>query len=201
MSVHKILAGELCQMKDSEGLVIQGCGGSLEEWVDSMNGVFTESGILLEGTAFKAENCRAFEHGGLTCLLFPFSNEVKLDMGKLALWRLQTHGNLGGTWLSDYVPNRLGGFVDRNIGQEEESQSNGKPDCPLIGQDGNIFNLMGIASRTLKRNGMAEQATEMCGRIQASGSYGEALNILGEYVNITSVDETEESSKEMGMQL
>ncbi len=25
-----------------------------------------------------------------------------------------------------------------------------KPDCPLIGQDGNVFNLIGIASRTLK---------------------------------------------------
>ena len=29
-----------------------------------------------------------------------------------------------------------------------------KPDCPLIGQNGNIFNLAGIASRTLKENGM-----------------------------------------------
>ena len=25
-----------------------------------------------------------------------------------------------------------------------------KPDCPLIGQDGNVFNIVGIASRTLK---------------------------------------------------
>lgn len=63
-----------------------------------------------------------------------------------------------------------------------------KPDCPLIGQDGNIFNLMAIASKTLKKNDMAEQATEMCDRIQKSGSYDEALCILGEYVNITSVD-------------
>ena len=29
-----------------------------------------------------------------------------------------------------------------------------KPKCALIGKDGNIFNLMGIASRTLKRNNM-----------------------------------------------
>ncbi len=26
---------------------------------------------------------------------------------------------------------------------------NPKPDCPLIGQDGNIFNLVGIAAKTL----------------------------------------------------
>lgn len=73
-----------------------------------------------------------------------------------------------------------------------------KPDCPLIGQDGNIFNLMGIASRTLRRNGMAEEAKEMTDRIYQSGSYDEALCIMGEYVNITSVDEIED---EMGMQM
>ena len=40
-----------------------------------------------------------------------------------------------------------------------------KPKCPLIGQNGNIFNLMGIASKTLKRNGMYDEAKEMCSRI------------------------------------
>jgi len=64
-----------------------------------------------------------------------------------------------------------------------------KPDCELIGQDGNIFNLMGIASRTLRRNGMSEEATEMCNRIRESDSYGSALCIIGEYVNITGPDE------------
>ena len=29
------------------------------------------------------------------------------DGGKLAAWRLMTHGEFGGTWLSDYIPNRL----------------------------------------------------------------------------------------------
>lgn len=62
----------------------------------------------------------------------------------------------------------------------------------MIGQDGNIFNLMGIASRTLRRNGMADQATEMCDRItQTAGSYYEALNIIGEYVNITSAEDAD----------
>ena len=60
-----------------------------------------------------------------------------------------------------------------------------KPKCPLIGQDGNIFNLMGIASKTLKRNGMYDEAKEMCSRITSSGSYYEALNVIGEYVEIT----------------
>ena len=41
-----------------------------------------------------------------------------------------------------------------------------KPKCALIGKDGNIFNLMGIASRTLKRNGMQEQSKEMIEKIK-----------------------------------
>lgn len=64
-----------------------------------------------------------------------------------------------------------------------------KPDCPLIGENGNIYNLVGIAARTLNRNGLYEQATEMSEKVFKSGSYEEALSIIGEYVNITSVDD------------
>lgn len=55
----------------------------------------------------------------------------------------------------------------------------------MIGQDGNIFNLMGIASRTLRNNNMKEEAKEMVIRIEESKSYDEALCIIGEYVEIT----------------
>lgn len=61
-----------------------------------------------------------------------------------------------------------------------------KPDCPLIVEDGNIFNIVGIAARTLKRNGMSAEASEMTTKVFGSGSYDEALGIIGEYVNITS---------------
>lgn len=79
-----------------------------------------------------------------------------------------------------------------------------KPDCPLIGQDGNVFNLVGIASRTLKDNGMATEAKEMSSRVFASGSYDEALSIIGEYVNITSTEDEdidEEFEKDFGMEM
>lgn len=74
-----------------------------------------------------------------------------------------------------------------------------KPKCPLIGQNGNVFNLMGIASKTLKKNGMADEAKEMCSRVTSSGSYDEALSIIDEYVEITSVDEEETEDFEMEM--
>ena len=60
-----------------------------------------------------------------------------------------------------------------------------KPKCALIGQDGNIFNLVGIASRTLKDNGLKEASKEMSERVFNSHSYCEALNIIQEYVDVT----------------
>ena len=74
--------------------------------------------------------------------------------------------------------------------------NNNKPDCELIGKNGNIFNLAGIAGRTLRRHGQPEQAKEMTDRVFASGSYDEALCIIGEYVNITG-GETPDHTPEM----
>lgn len=172
--VKQITTDDLRHMEDKEGLILQGCGGPLQEWVDGINELFTEAGILLNGSTFRAENVSVFQHGEFTNMLFPFEG-VELAIGKLAMWRIQTHGQFGGTWLSDYVPNRLGGFIS----QEQAPQ---KPKMELLGQDGNIFGIMGRASRLLKQAGMKEQSDEMISRVTACGSYDEALNIISEYV-------------------
>lgn len=169
--IKTVTADDLRQMEDQEGLVLQGCGGDLQEWVDGINDLFTEAGILQSGSRFGRVS--VFQQDGLTNLLFPFEG-VQLDVGKLAIWRLQTHAQFGGTWLSDYVPNRLGGFV-----QEQRPQ---RPKMELLGQDGNIFAILGRASALLKRAGMKDQADEMFQRVTASGSYEQALNIISEYV-------------------
>lgn len=171
MTIKNITTSDLRKMNNKEGLILQGCGGEVKEWVDGINDILTENGILLDDTKF--DDVSVFQNDGVTCILYPFDN-VHLDVGKLSMWRLQSYTAFAGTWLSDYVDNKLGGFEVKQ-----------KPDCELIGQDGNIFNLMGIASHTLKQNGMADEAKEMCSRVTSSGSYCEALNIIGEYVNIT----------------
>lgn len=66
--------------------------------------------------------------------------------------------------------------------QEQKEPDCVKPDCPLIGTDGNIFHLMGIASGTLRKNGMQEQTEEMRNRIFQCQSYDSALSIIGDYV-------------------
>ncbi|SDA30292.1 hypothetical protein SAMN02910447_03162 [Ruminococcus sp. YE71] len=180
MSIKMIEPEQLRRMSSKEGLVLQGCCGDPQEWLDGINDMLTEAGVLQDGSKF--ENISVFHYDGGTCILFPFEN-VKFDVSKFAMWRLQTHEMFGGTWLSDYVPNRQGGFV---------SEKHQKPKCPLIGADGNIFNLMGMASKTLKNNGMADNAKEMCARVTSSGSYSEALNIIGEYVEICSEEDMTE---------
>ena len=143
MSVKSITTDDLRRMKDCGGLILQGCGGELQEWVDGVNETLTKEGILLEGTRF--ENCSTFEHNGLTCMLFPFDG-LKIDGGRFNVWRIKNNEVFGSTWLSDFVDNSLGGFIDVETA-EEQTQS--KPDCPLIGQDGNIFNLIGLLTHAI----------------------------------------------------
>ena len=46
--------------------------------------------------------------------------------------------------------------------------------------------------------GLAEQAKEMCEKITSCGGYDEALNIMGDYVNITSA---EDATEQVGMEM
>lgn len=59
-----------------------------------------------------------------------------------------------------------------------------KPKVKLIGEDSNVFYLMGICSKALKNAGQAEKAKEMSQKIMASESYNEALNIMQEYCDV-----------------
>ena len=114
MSIRLISTEQLRRMEDQEGLVLQGCGGDPQEWLDGINEILAQECILKKGAGF--EEAYTFRHDGLTCMLFPFKEDMELDVGRLAAWRLASYSTFGGTWLSDYVPNRLGGFI-----QEQKS--------------------------------------------------------------------------------
>lgn len=60
-----------------------------------------------------------------------------------------------------------------------------KPKAKLTGQDGNVFNLIGICSKALKSAGMHDQAKEMTERVFGSESYEEAIAIMGEYCELS----------------
>lgn len=60
-----------------------------------------------------------------------------------------------------------------------------KPRAKLIGEDGNVFNLIAISKRALIKEGMRQEAEEMANKITTEAkSYGEALRILRDYVEI-----------------
>lgn len=58
-----------------------------------------------------------------------------------------------------------------------------KVSAPIIGADGNVFNLISICVKSLKENGFKEEAEEMKKRINSSKSYDEALGIMCEYID------------------
>ncbi len=187
-AVKHITTDDLRRMGDDEGIIFQGCGGPEQEWVDGINELFTEAGILLNGSVFQPESVSVFQNGDLTCMLFPFDG-AELNVGKLAMWRIQTHGQFDSTWLSDYVPNKLGGFI-------EDQPTPQKPSMQLLGHDGNIFSIMGTASGLLKRAGMADQSKEMIDRVTACGDYNKALNIISEYVDTELSDHSQHQKSE-----
>ena len=69
MNINTITIDDLRHMEGKDGLILQGCGGDLKEWVDGINEMFTEAGILKDGSKF--EGVSTFQYGELTCLLYP----------------------------------------------------------------------------------------------------------------------------------
>lgn len=75
MKINQITLTDLRRMNGKEGLILQGCGGETQEWVDGINKMLTDKGILLDNTKF--ENVSVFKSDGVTCILYPFENVLK----------------------------------------------------------------------------------------------------------------------------
>lgn len=52
------------------------------------------------------------------------------------------------------------------------------------GEDGNIFNLVRIASKEMRRNGQEELEEDMGEKVFNSGSYNEALQMIMDYADV-----------------
>lgn len=92
------------KFEKGEGIVILGAGGDLQEWVDGIFKILTEEKIT-ESDKFEDNFSDVFyseSTGGRTDLHMIFAKESKLDIGKLAMWRLR-FGDC--SWLSDWFVN------------------------------------------------------------------------------------------------
>jgi hypothetical protein len=63
-----------------------------------------------------------------------------------------------------------------------------KPACKLIGQNGNVFNLIGITRKTLKSHGLQQELDQFDQRFneirENGGSYDDVLNLITEFVEV-----------------
>ncbi len=53
MSIKTVTTDDLRRMNGKEGLVLQGCGGDPQEWLDGINELLTDEGILKDGSKFE----------------------------------------------------------------------------------------------------------------------------------------------------
>ncbi|MBI2020163.1 hypothetical protein HYS94_01965 [Candidatus Daviesbacteria bacterium] len=60
-----------------------------------------------------------------------------------------------------------------------------KPKVKLTGTDGNVFALAGLVNRALRKAGQEDKAKEFSSKLFKCGSYGEALNLMSEYVEVS----------------
>ena len=59
-----------------------------------------------------------------------------------------------------------------------------KPKVKIIGENENVFNLLGICGRVLKKAGQVDKSKEMSERVLAARSYEESLQIMSEYCEL-----------------
>lgn len=60
-----------------------------------------------------------------------------------------------------------------------------KPECKLIGTDGNVFSIIGKVKSALRSAGLKDQAEDFMGKAFASESYEAVLQLAMKYVEIT----------------
>ena len=54
----------------------------------------------------------------------------------------------------------------------------------LVGQNGNVFNLMGIVANALRKIGFGEEVQEFITDVTSSKSYHEALAVMMRWVDV-----------------
>lgn len=62
-----------------------------------------------------------------------------------------------------------------------------RPDAAIIGENGNVYVLLAVSAKALKRAGHRDKALELKSRVMGCGSYDEALQIMQEYIQPVSI--------------
>jgi hypothetical protein len=91
----------LTKFSGDEGLVFLGCGGNIQDWIDGIQDIMKEENIIVNTDCF-IDTFTLKTTGGRVDLVMVFSPHGRIDIGRLAIWRIQ-FGDC--SWISDYVTN------------------------------------------------------------------------------------------------
>ncbi len=99
--MEKISFSDFKQLvKGEEGIVLLGCGGELSQWTDGVTKLLLGEEIITTNGFSKIFVLKTT--GGRTDIAMVLNPLSKVDIGKMAIWRLQ-FGDC--SWISDYVDN------------------------------------------------------------------------------------------------
>lgn len=79
---------------------------------------------------------------------------------------------------------------------KQDAKRKEKLKCNIYSTFGNMIRIIGLASKTLKKNNMIDESREMIERATKSYSYDEALDIINEYVETIERSEEQEEVEE-----
>lgn len=85
---------------------------------------------------------------------------------------------------------------NENKNGKEDNKRKVKPKCNIYGAFGTMIEIIGIASKTLKKNNMIDESREMIERVTKSYSYDEAFDIINEYVETIDKKENQEEEED-----
>lgn len=207
LKIEKIAFQKLLRTIGSgaEGMVFLGCGAPTTDWLEGIPQQLLDDDAAEEGATPEEMFRAVYEFntvdqgkGSRTDLFFVFHNKEslpdrlerdKLNHEKLPIWRIQ-FGDC--SWWSDYLtnytehhnlePDQVSALQSGK--QVEESPEPNRPPCKLVGMDGNVFSVIGLVSKTLKKDGQRDRAKEFETTAFASSSYSKVLQLAMEYVSI-----------------
>jgi hypothetical protein len=71
------------------------------------------------------------------------------------------------------------------MAKSKETNEVKKPKVKLVGQDSNVFGLISLAQKALRKAGLNDQAKEMQAKCFKAGSYHEAIAVIMEYCEVS----------------
>lgn len=203
--------------KEKEGIVIMGCGGEIEDWPPQIVQWLNDDKVIDEKDG-KVIQCvqrpeddpdyiASFEDlfedvflmttsEGRYDLFFVFSEDTKLNIGRLAIVRLMMQDM---SWWSDYVVNYKNDHTksvkpvqikqDNDDNESEEEWE--KPVVPLVGEDSNAGAIIGRVTKALRKAGAPKKVIDEYREKAMSGDYNNLLNVTMEYIELPDEEEEE----------